>query len=70
VTNNLPLTLLETNTAACGGFLGLSDSFLATLWTLDLGMQLASTGFSNMMTHIGGHHAYYNVRFRSYEIAR
>jgi len=60
--NNVPLVLLETNTASCNGFLGLSDSFLSTLWTLDLGMQLASTGFSQMMVHLGGQRSYYNVR--------
>ena len=70
VANNLPLILLETNTAACGGFLGLSGSFLATLWSLDLGMQLASAGFLNMMFHIGVQNVYYNVRSRSHEIAR
>jgi len=59
--NNVPLVLLETNTASCNGFLGLSDSFLATLWTLDLGMQLASTGFEHMMVHLGGQRSYYNV---------
>ncbi|KAH7106403.1 hypothetical protein BKA62DRAFT_765954 [Auriculariales sp. MPI-PUGE-AT-0066] len=55
-----PLVLLETNTASCNGYLGLSDAFLATLWNLDLAMQLASYGFSHMMIHLGGHQAYYN----------
>ena len=62
--NNLPLVLLETNTASCNGFLGLSDSFLAALWNLDLGMQLASIGFSHAMIHLGGQQAYYNVRLK------
>ncbi|KAH7103897.1 hypothetical protein BKA62DRAFT_828089 [Auriculariales sp. MPI-PUGE-AT-0066] len=57
---NKPLVLLETNTASCNGFLGLSDSFLAALWNLDLGLQLASTGFTHAMIHLGGQQAYYN----------
>ena len=63
--SNMPLILLETNTASCNGFLGLSDSFLAALWNLDLGMQLASTGFTHAMIHLGGQQAYYNVSQRS-----
>ena len=59
--HQIPLVLLETNTASCNGFLGLSDSFLGALWNLDLGMQLASSGFSHMMVHLGGQAAYYNV---------
>ena len=59
--NNVPLVLLETNTASCNGFLGLSDSFLGALWNLDLGMQLASSGFSHMMVHLGGQRSFYNV---------
>ncbi|KAH7103155.1 hypothetical protein BKA62DRAFT_69386 [Auriculariales sp. MPI-PUGE-AT-0066] len=55
-----PLILLETNTASCNGYLGLSDAFLATLWNLDLAMQLASHGFTHMFMHLGGHQAYYN----------
>ncbi|KAH7103171.1 hypothetical protein BKA62DRAFT_697527 [Auriculariales sp. MPI-PUGE-AT-0066] len=57
---NKPLILLETNTASCNGYLGLSDAFLATLWNLDLAMQLASHGFTHMMMHLGGQQAYYN----------
>ncbi|KAH7099881.1 hypothetical protein BKA62DRAFT_273394 [Auriculariales sp. MPI-PUGE-AT-0066] len=57
---NKPLVLLETNTASCNGFLGLSDAFLAALWNLDLGLQLASTGFDNTFIHLGGQAAYYN----------
>jgi len=59
--SGLPLVLLETNTASCNGFLGLSDSMLAALWNLDLGLQLASTGFTHAMIHLGGQQAYYNV---------
>ncbi|KAH7103137.1 hypothetical protein BKA62DRAFT_69091 [Auriculariales sp. MPI-PUGE-AT-0066] len=55
-----PLVLLETNTASCNGYLGLSDSLLAAMWNLDLGMQLASHGFTHMMIHLGGQQAYYN----------
>jgi hypothetical protein len=58
--HQIPLVLLETNTASCNGFLGLSDSFLGALWNLDLGMQLASSGFAHMMVHLGGQRSYYN----------
>ncbi|KAH7106564.1 hypothetical protein BKA62DRAFT_299249 [Auriculariales sp. MPI-PUGE-AT-0066] len=56
-----PLILLETNTASCNGFLGLSDAFVAALWNLDLAMALASTGWTHMMMHLGGQAAFYNA---------
>lgn len=34
-----PVVLLETNTASCNGFLGLSDAFAASLWAMDLSLQ-------------------------------
>ena len=37
-----PIVLLETNTASCNGFLGISDSFLATLWNLDLALSVSA----------------------------
>ncbi|EJD36492.1 glycoside hydrolase family 79 protein [Auricularia subglabra TFB-10046 SS5] len=57
---NKPVILLETNTASCNGFLGLSDAFAAALWIADLGLQLAATSFSHIMVHLGGQAAYYN----------
>ncbi|EJD52125.1 hypothetical protein AURDEDRAFT_111590 [Auricularia subglabra TFB-10046 SS5] len=55
-----PVVLLETNTASCNGFLGLSDAFSASLWAMDLSLYLAATNFSNVMLHLGGQAAYYN----------
>ncbi|KZW03384.1 hypothetical protein EXIGLDRAFT_664572 [Exidia glandulosa HHB12029] len=57
---SLPLVLLEFNTASCNGFLGVSDSFGASLWILDLALQLAASGFSNAMMHLGGQTSYYS----------
>lgn len=57
---NKPIVLLETNTASCGGFPGLSNAFASTLWATDVAMQFASINFTNMMLHVGGQHEYYN----------
>ena len=54
--------MMETNTASCGGFPGLSDSFGAALWGLDFSLQMAFTNFSGAMMHVGGQNVYYNVR--------
>ena len=53
--------MFETNTASCGGFPGISDSYGAALWAIDYGMQLAYGNFSNGLLHIGGQNAFYNV---------
>lgn len=58
----LPLIMFETNTASCGGFAGISDSYGAALWAIDYGMQLANTNFTHGMLHVGGQNAFYNVR--------
>ncbi|KZO91654.1 glycoside hydrolase family 79 protein [Calocera viscosa TUFC12733] len=55
-----PMVLLETNTASCGGFLGVSDSFGATLWTIDLALQLAWANFTAVLLHTSGTSVYYN----------
>ncbi|KAJ3981054.1 glycoside hydrolase family 79 protein [Lentinula detonsa] len=52
--------MMETNTASCGGFAGLSDSFGAALWTLDTAMQMAYSNFSGALLHVGGQNVYYN----------
>ncbi|KAF8994926.1 hypothetical protein BDQ17DRAFT_1412398 [Cyathus striatus] len=44
-TKNKKLIMFETNTASCGGFAGISDSFGAALWGLDYGMQMAYSKF-------------------------
>ena len=55
------MLMFETNTASCGGFPGISDSFGAALWGLDYGMQLAYSNFSGALMHMGGQNVYYNV---------
>ncbi|KAF9054026.1 glycoside hydrolase family 79 protein [Panaeolus papilionaceus] len=52
--------MFETNTASCGGFPGVSDSFGAALWGLDYGMQMAYSNFSGALFHIGGQNVFYN----------
>ena len=56
------MVMFETNTASCGGFAGISDSFGATLWALDYGMQMAYHNFSHALLHVGGQNDHYNVR--------
>ncbi len=60
-TYNRPFYMLEMNTASCGGFPGISDSFGAALWALDYGLQMAYGNFSGAMLHVGGQNVYYNV---------
>ncbi|KAF8519367.1 glycoside hydrolase family 79 protein [Hysterangium stoloniferum] len=55
-----PLVMMETNTASCGGFPGISDSFGAALWGIDYALQLAYANFSAAFIHIGGQDVYYN----------
>ncbi|KAK0243051.1 glycoside hydrolase family 79 protein [Armillaria nabsnona] len=57
---NKKLLMFETNTASCGGFPGISDSFGAALWGLDYSMQMAYSNFSGAMMHIGGQNVFYN----------
>lgn len=52
--------MFETNTASCGGFPGLSDSFGAALWALDYGLQMAYVNFTQALLHVGGQSVYYN----------
>ncbi|KAF5326359.1 hypothetical protein D9611_001067 [Ephemerocybe angulata] len=54
------LMMFETNTASCGGFPGISDSFGAALWALDYGMQMAHSNFSGALFHVGGQNVFYN----------
>ncbi|KAF8991302.1 glycoside hydrolase family 79 protein [Cyathus striatus] len=55
-----PFIMFETNTASCGGFPGISDSYGAALWALDYGFTMAYSNFSNALLHIGGQTVYYN----------
>lgn len=56
-----PFVMMETNTASCGGFPGLSDSFGAAMWTTDFALQMGVAGFWGTMLHVGGQDVYYNV---------
>ncbi|KAJ6566783.1 hypothetical protein B0H19DRAFT_1138577 [Mycena capillaripes] len=57
---NKPFLMFETNTASCGGFLGISDSFTAALWAVDYALQMAHSNFSGAMFHLGGQNVFYN----------
>lgn len=52
--------MFETNTASCGGFKGISNSFGAALWATDYGFQMAYTNFSEALLHVGGQNVFYN----------
>jgi hypothetical protein len=56
-----PFVMFETNTASCGGFVGISDAFVASLWGLDYGLTMAYSNFTGALFHVGGQNAYYNV---------
>jgi hypothetical protein len=55
-----PFVMMETNTASCGGFPGLSDSFGAAMWAVDYGLQMGVAGFWGAMVHVSGQDVYYN----------
>ncbi|KAH8833938.1 glycoside hydrolase family 79 protein [Flagelloscypha sp. PMI_526] len=59
-TKGKPFIMFETNTASCGGFPGVSDSFGAALWGLDYAMSMAYYNFSGALFHLGGQNVYYN----------
>ncbi|KAH6912147.1 glycoside hydrolase superfamily [Coprinopsis sp. MPI-PUGE-AT-0042] len=59
-TKNKRMLMFETNTASCGGFPGISDSFGAALWGLDYAMQMAYSNFSGALFHVGGQNVFYN----------
>ena len=52
--------MFETNSASCGGFAGISDSFGDALWGLDYAMQMAYSNFSAALFHVGGQSVFYN----------
>lgn len=52
--------MMETNTASCGGFAGISDSFASALWATDYAMQMAYGNFTYGLLHFGGQNVYYN----------
>jgi len=55
-----PFIMFETNTASCGGFSGVSDTFLAAQWAVDYALTLAYGNFSAAMFHVGGQSDFYN----------
>ncbi|KAH9942088.1 glycoside hydrolase family 79 protein [Amylocystis lapponica] len=55
-----PFIMFETNTASCGGFPGLSDSFGSALWAADYTLQMGFTNFSGANFHVGGVDDTYN----------
>ncbi|KAJ7227458.1 hypothetical protein GGX14DRAFT_419682 [Mycena pura] len=59
-TYNLPFVMIETNTASCGGFPGISNSFGGAIFLLDYALQMASSNFTNAMLHVSGQGVYYN----------
>ncbi|KAL0954378.1 hypothetical protein HGRIS_003363 [Hohenbuehelia grisea] len=59
-TFNKPFIMFETNTASCGGFPGVSNSFGSALWALDYGFQMAYSNFSSALLHVGGQNVFYN----------
>ncbi|WVQ76983.1 hypothetical protein IAR50_006662 [Cryptococcus sp. DSM 104548] len=56
----IEMVMLEMNTASCGGFAGLSDSFGAAMWMADYALQMAYGNFSAALMHVGGQNVYYN----------
>ena len=53
--------MFETNTASCGGFPGVSDSFASALWAVDYGLQMAYSNLTGALLHVGGQNVSYNV---------
>ncbi|KAL7419236.1 hypothetical protein Q5752_006073 [Cryptotrichosporon argae] len=54
------MVMLEFNSASCGGWAGLSDSFGIGMWLADWALQLAWGNFSSALMHVGGQSVYYN----------
>ncbi|KAI0772364.1 hypothetical protein BD413DRAFT_612530 [Trametes elegans] len=52
--------MFETNTASCGGFPGVSDSFASAIWAVDYGLQMAYSNFTGALLHVGGQNVSYN----------
>ena len=56
-----PFIMFETNSASCGGFRGISNSFGIALWGLDYGLQMVYSNFTHALIHVGGQNVFYNV---------
>ncbi|KAF8883604.1 hypothetical protein CPB84DRAFT_1686265 [Gymnopilus junonius] len=59
--NNKHLLMFETNTASCGGFPGISNSFGAALWGVDYALQMAAVNFGGALFPVGGESTAYNA---------
>ncbi|KAI0651080.1 glycoside hydrolase family 79 protein [Trametes meyenii] len=55
-----PFLMFETNTASCGGFPGISDTFTSALWGVDYALQMANSNFTGALFHFGGQNVSYN----------
>ncbi|RDX55721.1 glycoside hydrolase family 79 protein [Lentinus brumalis] len=55
-----PFMMFETNTASCGGFPGISDTFTSALWGVDYALQMAYSNFTTALFHFGGQNVSYN----------
>ncbi|KAI1796295.1 glycoside hydrolase family 79 protein [Ganoderma leucocontextum] len=55
-----PFIMFETNSASCGGFPGISDTFTSALWGVDYALQMANSNFTQALFHFGGQNVSYN----------
>jgi len=57
---NKPFRISETNSVACGGTNGVSNSFGSALWGLDILFEYLNAGVSGANFHGGGSYTYYS----------
>lgn len=63
--DHLPIALLETNSASCGGMAGVSNGFASAVWGLDYMFNIVRDGYTNINFHFSyrkGGSAYNPVR--------
>ncbi|KAG2221696.1 hypothetical protein INT45_002734 [Circinella minor] len=60
IENNKELIMGETNSAACRGIQGISDTYVSALWSIDWQLFLYSIGFSSVELQLGGSTSHYN----------
>ncbi|KAI9244684.1 hypothetical protein BDA99DRAFT_610078 [Phascolomyces articulosus] len=60
IANGKELIMGETNSAACRGIKGISDTYASSLWWVDWQLFLYSIGFSSIELQLGGSTAHYN----------
>ena len=56
-----PIIMDEFSTASCGGIPDISDTFGATIWTVDYALQMASVGYSAAYLHTRERGVTYNL---------